>query len=344
MTTTNIQGPFSAEVARNEELATTVLSLSYIDKLHPEHSMVASIAPELGSNLFSFRVGKHELIYHDPNLLRKRDFTGNFVLWPFPNRVRDKRYTFAGKQYSLEKRTCPSGNYPLVHGLVFDRSWSYQQPLVEATAASVTTSIAIDKDSPFYDGYPFDSTLSLTYTLTKEGLRITYVVKNTGSQTLPYGFALHPYFAPLSGPEQTFLSLPAKTVMEADTELLPTGRLLDVTGTMYAMFDLREPIPVSHLKLDHVYFDLEPGSAAVIDYRQHGLQLVVGSTEDFTHAVIFTPGDTRDFFCLEHQTCSTDAINFNNQDEAHKKMAHLLELKPGATGTGTLSYTPRFTR
>ena len=33
----------------------------------------------------------------------------------------------------------------------------------------------------------------------------------------------------------------------------PTGRIFDVNEVMYAMYDLREPVPVDFLKLDHVY-------------------------------------------------------------------------------------------
>jgi Galactose mutarotase and related enzymes len=343
MATNYMQGAFSAEIAQYKELDTTIVSLAYTDKSHPEHSMEISVAPELGSNLFHFRVGEHELIYHETDLLKKREFTGDYVLWPLPNRVRAKRYTFAGKEYSLADRVCPGGDPSLVHGLVFDRSWHYQQPVVKADAASVTTYVDIDKDSPFYAGYPFASRLSLTYTLIAEGVRITYRVENKGTQTLPYGFALHPYFSLLSGREQTSITIPANVVMEADNALLPTGRVLDVSGTMYAMFDLRAGEPVSHLKLDHVYTDLIPGTPTIIDYRQQGLQLLIAGTEDFTHAVIYTPAGTS-FACIEYQTCSTDAVNFNNQGEERKRLAHLLELKPGEVGSGTLSYTPRFIR
>ncbi|HCI79178.1 MAG TPA: aldose epimerase, partial [Ktedonobacter sp.] len=59
---------------------------------------------------------------------------------------------------------------------------------------------------------------------------------------MPFGFALHPYFSTLSGKRNTVVSIPASYVMEADEQLLPTGRLLDVRGIMYAMFDLRRPV------------------------------------------------------------------------------------------------------
>jgi aldose 1-epimerase len=166
---------------------------------------------------------------------------------------------------------------------------------------------------------------------------VSYEVWNKGSQDMPFGFALHPYFSILSGRDDTLVSIPANTVMEADDELLPTGRLLDVRGIMYAMFDLREPVPVGNLKLDHVYTNLQKNESAVIEYRKQAMKLRVSASEESTHMVIYTPpGEDNPFFCLENQTCSTDAINLHQQ--GLKEMAHLLELHPGETRTGYIQY------
>src|SRR5262249_22618519 len=151
-----------------------------------------------------------------------------FVLWPFPNRIEDKRYTYQGHAYSLEQVVRPQGNAVLIHGLVFDRPWQYEQPIVTLEGASVTTYVDIDETAPYYENYPFASRLSLTYTLPHNRVTITYQVHNNGLSDLPFGFALHPYFSRLSGQEGTLVSLPADTVMEADDELLPTGRIFDM--------------------------------------------------------------------------------------------------------------------
>ena len=99
----------SAEVSHDSVLNTTTISLSSIDQSNSSHNILVNIAPEYGSNLFRFRFGEYDLIYTDPELLTKRDFTGTFVLWPFPNRVRDKRYTYQGQSYSLENVHRPGG-------------------------------------------------------------------------------------------------------------------------------------------------------------------------------------------------------------------------------------------
>ena len=333
---------YTAEVSQDLALNSTVISLSYIDQSNSSRNTVVCIAPELGSNMFRFRVGEHDLIYTDQALLKDKDFTGNFVLWPFPNRVRNKRYTYRGQSYSLESVQRPRGNAPLIHGLVFDRPWRYSEPIIGPDAVSVTTYLDVNNESPYYMAYPFDSRLSLTYTLTGTELSITYQVQNKSSRVLPFGFALHPYFSTFSDKDDVLISIPAQAVMEADDELLLTGRIFDVNKIMYAMYDLREPIAVGHLKLDHVYTWLNKPALSILDYKKLAMQLHISATDDFTHIVIYTL-DQAPYLCVEYQTCSTDAINLHSQSADLRDAAHLLEVKAGEICSGTIRYTVIFT-
>ena len=339
--------PFRAEISIEPEIGSTVLSLTYTDPEQPERSLNIGIAPELGSNLFRFRIGAHDLLYCDMEQLKRTEFTGDFVLWPFPNRVRGKRYTYQGHEYSLqdverhdEDTVRKGGHDTLIHGLVLDRAWQYTQPVSNPDSVSVTTYVDMNSQSPHYAGYPFDSQLSLTYTLTAQGISIVYHIQNQGDKDLPFGFALHPYFLTPSGKQHTLVSLPGDNVMEADIDLLPTGRLLDINTAMYEMFNLHKPTLVANLKLDHVYTRLHAGVPTIITHQREGIQLSISSSDDFTHAVIYTGGDSdAPFLCVEHQTCATDAINLHNQGPKHSAMAHLLEVHPGETATGALHYT-----
>lgn len=335
MTSGNAKSPYSAKAAFDPDLGTTVVTLSYTDPSDPARNLLAAVAPDLGSNFYRLRAGEHELLHCEPEKLKRREHTGTFVLWPFPNRVRDKQYTYRGQHYSFVN--VPRTQGALIHGLVYDRSWTYEQPSASQQGATVTTFVEMNASSPYYDAYPFASRLALTYMLTSSGITVTYSVHNTGTQPLPYGFALHPYFNLLSGAEHTLVTLPAACVMEADQDLLPTGRLLDLHSVMYAMFNLDRPTPVSQLKLDHVYTRLPSEREAFINYNGLGLRLHVTASEDFTHTVIYTPGNGSPYFCLENQTCSTDAINLAQHDR--QDIAHLLEVQPGAEASGFIRYT-----
>ena len=175
-------------------------------------------------------------------------------------------------------------------------------------------------------------------------MKVTYKIQNVGSKDMPFGFALHPYFSTLSGKGDTLISIPANYVMEADDELLPTGRLLDVRGIMYSMFDLRTPVPIANLKLDHVYTGLHNNESAIIEYRKQAMRLRIQASQEFTHIVVYTPPSEEDapFFCLENQTCSTDAINLHNR--GLQDIAHLLELRPGESSNGFIQYSIEYDR
>lgn len=337
MTSGNATVPYSAEAIHDSELNTTIIALSYTDPRDPARNLRAEIAPELGSNLYRLRAGERELLFWEVEKLKVRGHTGNFVLWPFPNRVRDKKYTYRGKQYTFDG--VPRHQGPLIHGLVSDRPWDYEPPQASSQDASVTTYVEINADFPYFSAYPFISRLALTYTLNSAGITITYTVTNKDTQPLPYGFALHPYFHQLADPDQVLITLPAAQVMEADQQLLPTGRLLDVDTVMYAQFNLNQPVPLSHLKLDHVYTSLPAASSALIEQPTHGLRLRISASEDFTHMVIYTLGDGP-FVCIENQTCSTDAINLFQHDQ--QDIAHLLEVQPGAEASGFIRYTVEY--
>jgi aldose 1-epimerase len=331
--------PFTAEVATDLSLNTTVITLSYMHPSDPARNITIGLAPELGCNMFRFRVGEHDLIYSDPELLMQKAFTGCFVLWPLPNRLRNKQYVYQGHTYSLADIKRPFPDNHLVHGLVLDRSWLFDDPVTVSDSASVTAYVDMLPDSPFYEGYPFESRLSLTFTLKANGVTISYEVKNNGTKDMPYGFALHPYFSLLSGKQESYISLPADKLMEADPTLLPTGRILNFDGIMYAMYDLRQPTQLEHLSLDHVYTGIHHDRSSVLHLRQLHLKLHATASDEFTHIVIYVPrGDP--FMCLENQTCSTDAPNLAARGQGD--IAHLLEVHPGESATGYIQYNVEY--
>ena len=331
--------PFTAEVATDPSLDTTVITLSYTHPSDPSHNINVGLAPELGCNMFRFRVGEHDLMYADPELLLQKAFTGCFVLWPLPNRLRDKHYVYQGHSYSLADVKRPFPDNHLVHGLVLDRSWQFDSPVTTSDTASVTTYVDMTPNSPYYEGYPFASRLSLTFTLKTNGITISYEVKNNGDKDMPYGFALHPYFSLLSGKNNSYVSLPADELMEADPTLLPTGRMLNFDGIMYAMYDLRQPTQLEHLYLDHVYTGVHHDQSSILHLRQLRLKLHATASNEFSHIVIYSPhGDP--FMCLENQTCSTDAPNLAAR--GLNDIAHLLEVHPGESATGFIQYSVEY--
>lgn len=305
-----------------------VIVLKYKPASEKEKTISVSIAPERGSNMFKFTYGEHDIIYTEPELLRDCGFTGNFVLFPTPNRVKDATYSWMGKTITQKK----NGELRLLHGLVYDEKWQYEEPTRVDDGISLTTYITISKDSPLYDSYPFLCTLKLSYILRSSGVSVTYTVINNGEEEMPFGFALHPYFSRLSDNDNTYISVPAKSWMEspADT-LIPTGNLIDVLDKPY---NINTPRPIGELSLDHVYTELKPGYFATIDYRSLGFQVELQTSEDFTHTVVYTGHPNA--VCIENQTCSTDAINLWNG--GYTRESHITILRESASCTGSITF------
>jgi aldose 1-epimerase len=183
-----------------------------------------------------------------------------------------------------------------------------------------------------FEAFPFPHRIGLSFTLTARGIRVEYAIENHGVEELPFGFGLHPYFMKLDGDEGTFVSLPAVAAMEATPDLLPTGRLLEVAGTA---LDLRRPVTVGTLDLDHVFTRIEPDRHARVEYRKIGLAVDLEAAADFSHLVLYTPRGER-FFCLENQTCSTDAHNLSARGFA--EVSGLKTVAPGAVHHGSVRY------
>ena len=118
----------------------------------------------------------------------------------------------------------------------------------------------------------------------------------------------------------------------------PSGKLDPITpDSPWSLLDFK---PVSALRLDDVYFGATPESKVDVRYETIGMELRQRASADFTHVVVYTPD--RDFFCIENQTCSTDAHNLFAK--GLEKESHLQILQPGKKTSGWVEYIPVWTQ
>jgi aldose 1-epimerase len=169
------------------------------------------------------------------------------VLAPWPNRIADGRYEFAGRMHQLPvnevERNCA------LHGLVAFEHWR----LIERNAAVVHQEYTLWPRP----GYPFTLHLGIRHTLDEiSGLTIAMTARNVGETDAPYGASIHPYL--IAGPgrvDDWTLHLAAATVLDADPiRLLPRGHTPVTDG-----FDFRTPRHLGAARLDHTFTDLAFG-------------------------------------------------------------------------------------
>jgi aldose 1-epimerase len=286
------------------------------------------VVPDAGFNAYSIRYQGRELLRTPATLNDLPGFMyGVPLLYPTPNRVRAGKLRLAEQTITYTPNNGPN----FLHGLVHSVPFLVGDTSTSATEVTLSGYLIFGPGTSWHAGFPIEHTLKVTLTVRDHAVRWTYDVDNTaGSRAVPFGFGLHPWFLDQSPRTDVKLTVPATHWMEAK-ELLPTGRLVDLAGTRY---DLRQGKMLEGVMLDDVYFGMTPEHPARIDYLKEKFSITLKASPEFTHMVVFTeqPGH----FCVENQTCSTDAHNLHAAGQ--KEPAHLLEAQPGESATGWVEF------
>jgi aldose 1-epimerase len=167
-------------------------------------------------------------------------------LIPWPNRLRDGRYSFDGSDYQLALTEPEKHN--AIHGLLRWRNWR----LVDREADRVVMGTRLNP----LTGWPFPLDVSIGYTLDEDGLMVETRAVNIGDAPCPFACGQHPYLSPGQGEtiDACTLELRGETRILTDPERqLPTG-LEPVGGTEY---DFRSGREIGALEVDYAFKDLE---------------------------------------------------------------------------------------
>jgi aldose 1-epimerase len=305
----------------------------------------AEVCPALGFNCFRWRVragGREvELLYATPTFLQydRPTRSGIPVLFPFPNRIRGGRFTWAGKSYEVPVGDPQQKN--AIHGFACRRSWRVIGQGADAHGAWVTGEFHGAQDAPeTRDQWPADYRIRLTCRLGTHSLRLEATVDNPDRVPLPFGLGYHPYIRLTGGlsadPAGALVQAPARSFWELE-ETLPTGARRPVDGPR----DLNTPRRVGDLQLDDVLTGLDetpdrqglcPRGSVRDPAGKVGVSLAASPA--FRELVVFTPPH-REAVCLEPYTCVTDAINLQQRGVD----AGLLVLDPGQTWRGVVEMT-----
>jgi aldose 1-epimerase len=243
------------------------------------------------------------------------------LLVPWPNRIRDGRYTFRGVDQQLPL-TDPK-NHNASHGLLRWTNWR----AVEAVSDAVTLEAVV----PPQPGYPHRLAARTRYTVGPTGLRADHEITNTGPSDAPFGFGAHPYlYVEGATVDDLLLHLPGTSRrLRTDERSLPNGRE-DVAGTKY---DFTEPRRIGTTELDTA-FTRPAGEVTISTVDGRGMTLWMDGA--FRWAQVFT-GDVlpeprrRKGVAVEPMTCPPDAFN-SGED--------LVVLAPGETWRGSWGITP----
>jgi len=222
------------------------------------------------------------------------------VLVPWPNRVVDGRYTFAGVEQQLPL-TEPDRGHAL-HGLA---CWSdYRVVSREADRVVLETEVVAQA------GYPHRLRVQAEYRLGDDGLATTVRTVNTGPTAAPYGASGHPYLVGGAGRVDDWsLQLDAEDVLDVDPErLIPQGTSA-VAGTP---FDFAEPRRIGDLFIDHAFTGLREHRARVLAADGHGAEMRWDAVAPWVQVHTGDrpePEYDRAGLAVEPMTCPPDAFN-----------------------------------
>lgn len=117
-----------------------------------------------------------------------KDSYASAILFPFASRIENGNYSFLGNTYQLEKN---NNNQNALHGLVYNASFNSTKTAENNKNCTVTlTYTSKDKTK----GFPFEYTISVTYMLFENELKMSIAVKNLGEHPFPFTLGWHPYF------------------------------------------------------------------------------------------------------------------------------------------------------
>ncbi|MEO7269554.1 MAG: aldose 1-epimerase family protein [Knoellia sp.] len=248
-------------------------------------------------------------------------------LIPWPNRIRDGRYSYAGVEHQLALTEVDLGNAS--HGLVRWAPWR----LAERTDSSITVGHRLFPQ-PGWDWHLESIT---TYAVALDGLTVTTAVTNLGEATAPFGYGAHPYISIGDAPVgEVEVCVQAGSYIEVDERLLPL-RTSPVAGTD-ADFRERKAIGTHHVNTAYTDLEVVDGRWTVtIATPGRPVVDVWAEAESLPWAQVFS-GKAEAVQAGEHgiavepMSCPVDA--FNSGDS-------LIELAPGQTWTCTWGISPR---
>jgi aldose 1-epimerase len=286
----------------------------------------AVFAPEWGCQCLNYSVGALEVIERPSSLDALREHTfrhGIPILFPWPGRVANARFSFRGREVTLPVNEPARGH--AIHGLAFDRPFA----VTRRGPYFLHTELDSRTDSALTGAWPYPFVLELDWEV-GNGLRCAAAVHNVGNETMPFGIGAHPYIhAPLDERGrrgEVALEVSASSHWPLDERLIPRGAPEPVTGR----FDLRGRRRLGSESYDDAFQldarrDAGLPCARLIDPAL-GLAVELRAAPAFRELVAYAPPD-REVVSLEPYTCAPDAFNLATRGID----AGVIELAPGAT-------------
>ncbi len=218
------------------------------------------------------------------------------VLFPIVGGLKNNRYTFKGKEYSMGR-----------HGFARDRVFT----LSKQTDDSLTFSLKSDDETKAL--YPFDFIFSICYQLIGNQLNIIYQIENIGEEDLYCSVGAHPAFAVPLISDTSFEDYYLQFEQKETAPIWPLSGEGLLLSDPVDFFQLEDTIALrkSLFYGDALVFkSLQSKSISILsDKHPHGIKV---SYENFPFMGIWSAKDA-DFVCIEPWCGIADTVNTNSE-------------------------------
>lgn len=204
---------------------------------------------EVGGGLRTYTVGGVDVL-DGYGLDAMADGARGQMLLPWPNRIEDGRYTFAGEELQLALTEPDLHN--AIHGLARWATWT--------AAAHEADRVVMELVLHPQPGYPFTLGLAVEYRIGAGGLSVATTATNLGDRPCPYGAGAHPYLTVgTEWVDDVVLLLPASTYLWHDERNIPREQRL----TVRSPFRFFQAMRIGDLMIDMGFTDLTDNEALV---------------------------------------------------------------------------------
>lgn len=226
-----------------------------------------------------------------------------FPLIPYCNRLKAGRFHWHGHDISLPPNFLPELN--TLHGIGWTSNWKIIDKLisqVKLRCVNTGQSLWI---------WPYEAEQAIA--LDEQGCTIALSLTNTGTETMPAGLGLHPYFRRHPTNRVNCVNFAAETVLLNDAETMPTG--VEAPASHFGDFASGAPLPPE--TINHCW----RGWDGRVDIEDD-LGAIAVHASGAPHLHVYAPADGS-ALCFEPVSHTPDALN----RAAHEMIA----LEPGDT-------------
>lgn len=236
------------------------------------------------------------------------DLSNNFSyrcvgLFPFPNRLRDGKYSFEGVDYQFPINE--KGNNNNLHGFLKELTPEVEVKGAESNKPGLLTRYSYDGTRSYY---PFPSEVTIEYKLDSSAeLRVIFTVKNTGKGSMPVGAGWHPYFQLGEKIDNLYMKMPQSERVLIDERMIPTGKTQP-----YTHFD--KWTRIADTRLDDCFVPVKGGVeevAVLLWSEKAGAGIEIWQDTNYGFIQIYT-SPNRESIAIEPMSCNINAFQSND--------------------------------